>query len=170
MANYFGSLSIRLKDFMGVKAPHLVYFQVADSHTVADLVTATADYCALLDPLTDAMGVSVQLKLDMPTTNLKSSVSVNNRLSNAGLFTFQQANIGNAYSIVIPAFAEAQIANGKVILTTGDPADLWIGGIKANPAVLLKESNVRNALPTFLSCKLPDRKHRKAQSLASNEV
>lgn len=168
MATLHGIYSVRLVDKNGVIGNHATYHQIPDSLTVAQLVTACADENLLLDPLTDAAGVSARLEIFMPTTNLKSTATVANFVEKGALFQFVQAVLNRAYGIVIPAFAIAKIAAGKVNMADSDVL-AWIAEVKNASNVIPFESNVQQLLPSLRRVKLNTRKHRRAEELESTE-
>ncbi len=166
MADLYGDLSIRLIDSEGVSAAYPLYLKIADTTTLAQIITDVAAYCALLDPLTDARGSSVSIRLTLPTTGLKSVITVNNQVSNAGAFGFQLYQQPGTGTILIPAFAEAQMVNGKINMEATAVSNWtdWIAGNATHLAVTDDSRFLMNAVKSSFKA---TRKHRKSQTRTS---
>lgn len=135
MATYHGIYSVRLQDFIGIKGTAVLYGQIPDSLTIAQLATAAADMNLILDPITDAFGLRCRMEIIFPNTNLKTAVSANTRLDDGALFTMLQSTINRASGVVVPAFAQAQIANGKPVIGGSSPAQEFINELLATGGI-----------------------------------
>jgi hypothetical protein len=168
MATVHGVLSVQLEDTMGVKASHELLIQISDATTLASVITGAQAYFALLDPLTDAAGVQARFTLKFASTGLKTGATVENPLGNGGLFTFGAVGTPYRPSILVPSMAEALITNGKIDNADSD-VTAWANWIKANGTALGVESRGYQKIDAWLKSKIVTRKHRKEESLVSNE-
>lgn len=169
MANLHCVGSVRLKDTEGVITSKDQFFLVADTVTLATIVTQMQAFYALLDKVTDAAGVQGQFLIRFPSTGLKTSATVKNGLSNTGAFSFSQT--GSLYTHLddVPAFAEAKITGSKVDLTDADVIAYyqWFTGAHSG---LQPVGKYDNNLNSFLEFKLATRKHRRPLTRVSAEV
>lgn len=169
MATVHGIVGIRLKDNLGIVTSHSLFVSLADTTTMAAIVTAVQTYCGLLDPITDAMGVDAHFTLIFPSTGLKTAVAVDNPLGNGGLFSFSLVSNPYKFSVLVPAFAEAKISGSKINLTDS-AVSTWFNWLRTNGTPLQVESKSRIALDAFLSSELVTRKHRKSETKVSYEI
>lgn len=168
MADYLTIISVKLKDYLGVVTPHDIFVRVADSVTLATLVTQAQAYFALLDDVTDEAGISAHATIKFASTGLKTSTSVNNPVSLTGLATFAQASSDYVYSIDIPGVADALISGGQIDTSLTPWAD-WKNWLLAAHSGIQGCSKFNNLLTSFLGSTITNRSHRKALNRKSTE-
>lgn len=165
MADIHGVLGVGIKDSIGVKASQQQFVKAADTTTLAQIQTDVNTYLGKLDPVTDGVVSSVQLLLRLPFSGLKSSPTAFNEVGSGALFQFHQTVSDYKQSILVPAWAEALISSGHVVIT-GAAATWWDWFINGG-VHLFSESKARNAMDAFLAGELVTRKHRKSETRVS---
>lgn len=169
MATVNGILGVRLEDTEGVVTSHQLFVQFADTATTATLISAAQAYFLLLDPLTDAAGISAHLISNFASTGLKTSATVKNPVGNGGLFTFSAVGTPYKFSALVPSIAEAKLTGGKLNLSDSDVI-AYYSWFPAPPGALVPTTKGYQVLSTFRSFKLSTRKHRREQTRVSEEA
>ena len=169
MANAQVLLSVGLEDDMGVKTRQTLNTVVADTATIAQLITDAQAYCAILDPVTDALGLNVHIEIIAASTGLKTATTVKDPLENGALFTFDVTGTRYHYSVLVPSFAEAKRTGAKVDLADADVLAYYTW-LHTNGTHYQVVDKGWAALSTFRRFKLNARKHRKPEAQLSTEV
>jgi hypothetical protein len=170
MANYLSIMAIEVQDVLGVTVSHDVFVEVADTTTVAQIVTATQAYCALLDPLTDGAGVGAHVTLSFPSTGMKTGpTALGSPVEQTLLTNFSQAGSRYKFAIDVPTLAKGKIVNGKV-----DPLDTdvaaWKAWLLAAHTGIQASSKFGNLLQALLDLTITFRKHRRSENKKSTVV
>lgn len=161
MADVHASMGVILRDFQGVQSSHELLVKIADTTTLAQIVTDVAAYCAVLNPLTGGEGVNVWVRLNIPSTGLKTGPVANMEMGNGALFSFGKTGMGGKVSIMVPAWDTTCDTSGKPDPTKSEVSD-WISWIQANGTHLAVETR-EHVIPTgFLGVRSNGRNHRKA--------
>lgn len=161
MADVFASLGVILRDYQGVQSSHELTVKIPDTTTLAQLVTDVAAYCTVLDPLTGAEGINVWLRLNIPSTGLKTGPVAAQEMQNGALFSFGKTGMGGKTSIVVPAWDSSCDTSGKPDPTKTE-VNAWISWIQANGTHLAVVTRERVTLTGFLGVRSNGRNHRKA--------
>lgn len=161
MADVHASLGVILRDFQSVQASHELLVKIADTTTLAQLVTDIQAYCAVLDPITGAMGVNAWLRLNIPSTGLKTSPVASMEMSNGSLFSFGKVGMSGQVSIVVPAWDTSCDTSNKPDPTKTEVA-AWVSWIQANGTHLVVETREHVVPSGFLGVRSNTRNHRKA--------
>lgn len=170
MALAHGTAQWRVVDYQGVVVSKTIYFQVDDAKTVANIVSDLTAFAALLDGVTDAATAGVaSLDINFAPTGLKTTAVKGNPIGEGILSTFSQTGVPLAYSDLVPAAKAAIISGGHVIETPGSAYDLYRAEFLTPLANITLESNSERTLSAFRRNKLNTRKHRRQQSLATEE-
>lgn len=168
MANYRAVLGVRLQDDHGLITSHQLFANIPEATTITQMVAAAQAYFALLDPLTDAAGLLGHVQFTFPSTGLKTSpTSGGNTFNDNGLFSFHQSNLPYVQGVLLPAYADAKIANGKITIEADMTA--WVTWLKSGSANMPIVSKAGNPLVEPFRIKLVTRKHRKQESAISTE-
>jgi len=168
MANYRAVLAVRLQDVRGLITSHQLFANIPEATTITQMVAAAQAYFALLDPLTDAAGLLGHVQFTFPSTGLKTSpTSPGNNFNDNGLFSLHQSNLPYVQGVLIPAYAQDKIANGKIAIDTDLTA--WVTWIKSGSVNMPIVSKSGNALVEPFRIKLVTRKHRRQESAISTE-
>lgn len=168
MANIHCIGSVTLQDTEGTKVSQDQFFLVADTVTLATIITQMQAYCALLDPVTDAAGLICRFEIKFASTGLKTGPTVQNPVENNGLFTFSQLSSSYVFTEPVPSLAESKISGSKVDLTDADIIAYYQWFTTAHSG-LQPVGKYDNNLQSFLKFKLATRKHRKSQSQLTTE-
>jgi hypothetical protein len=169
MATVHGVLGVRLEDTEGVITSHQIFVQFADTATLATLISAAQAYFALLDPITDAAGITAHLIANFDSTGLKTAPIVKNPVGNGGLFTFQASGTPYVYSSLVPSIAESKLTGGKLNITDTDVVDYY-QWFTAPPGALTPTTKGYQVITAFRTFKLSTRKHRREQTRVSEET
>jgi len=169
MATVHGVLGVRMEDTEGVVTSHQLFVQFSDTATLATLMTAAQAYFALLDPITDAAGITAHLIANFDSTGLKTAATVKNPLGNGGLFTFAATGTPYKFSALVPSIAEAKLTGGKLNITDTDVQDYY-GWFVAPPGALTPTTKGYQVISAFRAFKLSTRKHRREQTRVSEET
>lgn len=120
MANYKVNFSARLVDGNSTEATCLAYVDLADTTTIATLVTDLNTWLAAVDGVTDGVIQETRLLITpgLPS-GLKTATSVTtvftlSRVEQIGLFTFTNVNKVANWGFAVPSFSNALIVNGSV--------------------------------------------------------
>jgi hypothetical protein len=146
-----------------------MYFNMPDSATLADLVTAAGTIITDVDAVTDGqiLGVSLDVQITLPT--VKTAPVAGAEIERGGLFNFSQENVKYRFGILIPAFKKSLIVNGRINLAA-TAVTTFIGAVTAIGGDLDFISTGGNLLVAFTDALINFRKHRKAESRRSYEV
>ena len=169
MATVHGVLGVRMEDTEGVVTSHQLFVQFADTATIASLISAAQAYFALLNPITDAFGVTAHLIANFDSTGLKTNATVQNPVGNGGLFTFSANGTPYRYSALVPSISEAKLTGGKLNITDTDVQNYY-GWFVAPPGALTPTTKGYQVLNAFRVFKLSTRKHRREQTRVSEET
>lgn len=166
MATLVGSASFRLIDVLGVRVPKIVYFQAADTATLAQVISDLESYAALLDPMTDAASFAHVASFDINFADaaLKSNPNnPGNPNSLNGASSFAETGTGQTFTDVVPAIAQAQVAGGKIVDGTGTPYLAYRSAfVTPFPHITLISQDQRT-LAAFHNSDIPTRKYRRQQ-------
>lgn len=171
MANVLLHFSATLVDGLGTKASSVAYLNLADTTTLATLITDLGDYASALDGATDAVieGVRIEITPALPsglgTAGDKGSAFTASRVEQTAVVNFGNATTPHKWGFAIPAVKAAALSAGKLVLTdTGIAAltTLLSGGAYTNNAAQVLNSII-DAIVSF-------RKRRKQLSRTSFEV
>jgi len=170
MALAHGSAQWRLVDYQGVVVSKVIYFQVDDTKTVAQIVADLTALAALLDGVTDAATAGLAtLSIAFAPTGLKTTAVQGNPIGEGGLTTFSQTGVPLAFSDLVPAFKSGLIVSGHIVETSGGPYDLYRADFLAPLTSITLTSQQERTLAAFRRNKLVTRKHRRGQSIATTE-
>lgn len=169
--------SFTLKDDKGVSAtlPVFVAYDAA-TETVAALTGNIAALGGTIDAVTGAQITDCRIIIDVaPDPSWKTAPVAGDYVETGAKFTFAQNGSKYVDSLVIPAIAASNVVNGKVDLTSGNPADLFIKQIIQSSGIggshtVFANSKYLLALNGFLYCDLNVRKHRKQLTKQTSEV
>lgn len=171
MALAHGTAQWRLIDYLGVKVSKIIYFQVDDSKTIANVVADLTAFAAVLNGVTDAASAGIaSLDINFAPTGLKGTPVAGNAIALGVLSTFSQVGVPNVFSDQVPAVAQAQISNGHVIETPGSPYALYKAEFLAPLTNIQLESNQERLLSAFRNNDINTRKHRKQQRVTTSET
>lgn len=165
MATVTGSASYRLIDYLGVRVPKIIYFQCADTTTLAQVVTDLEAFAALLDPVTDAASFAHDASFDISfqEASLKSTPVVGNPMSLNGAASFAETGTGQTFTDVWQAVAQAIISGGRIIDTSGSAFEAYRTAFVTPFAHLTLTSQDQRTLSAFHGSDLPTRKYRRQQ-------
>lgn len=170
MANYQAIVSIGLQDWLGVEVPLDSFVTVADTTTVAQIVAWTQGWCALIDPVTDAMGVQCHFKLQFPSTGLKTApTSPGSPVEQTLLSNYKQNGSIYKAPLDLPSIAQAKIVNGKVSPTDTNVA-AFTGYLLALTTGIQGVGKFGNILQAVVDNSITFRKHRKSENKKSTTV
>lgn len=171
MALAHGTAQWRLIDYLGVKVSKIIYFQVDDAKTIANVVSDLTGFAALLNGVTDAATAGIaSLDINFAPTGLKTVPNVGNAIALGALSTFSQVGVPNAFSDQVPAVAQAIISNGHIIETPGSAYALYRADFLTALTNIQLESNQERLLSAFRGNDINTRKHRKQQRVSTSEA
>jgi hypothetical protein len=170
MATLNGLLSCTIKDHLGVETSFPMYFTVADTTTLAQAITDTADYQAKLDATIDGQIIACELKLTVPLeVGIKTSPNTTAEVERNALANFSQATYKYKQGFAIPTIAEDLILNGKVNLDPALAFSIFINLLISGSTHLKYASKFLQALLALLDVVITFRKHRKRETAVSFE-
>lgn len=169
MATIKGHLSFQILDGLGVVASTPQYFDIDDTKTLAQIITAAQDYITTMDAMTDGqiLGVSLDAGVTLPT--VKSAPVAGAEVERGGLFNWGQANVKYRFGLLFPALSQSLIVNGKIDLGSA-PVLALISNVTAIGGALDYISTGGNLLLGLTDALITFRKHRKAENRRSFEV
>lgn len=170
MAIAHASAQWRLYDYQGVSVSKVVYFEVDDAKTVAQIAADLSVFGGLLDGVTDAATNGfASFTINIAPAGLKTTPVQGNPVGEGILSTFSQTGVPLAYSDLVPAAASGIIVNGHVVETPGGAyADYKAPFLTPMTSITLTSEGQR-PLAAFRHNKLVTRKHRRGQSIATTE-
>ena len=165
MAVRAGSASFRLIDYLGVKVPKIVYFNVDDAKTIANVIADLEAFAALLDPVTDAASFAhvANFSINFTDSALKGTPNEGNAASISGAASFAETGTGQTFSDLIPAIAQAQVSSGSIIDGVGSPFLAYRTAFVTPFTNITLTSQDQRTLAAFHSSNIPTRKHRRQQ-------
>lgn len=170
MANYQAIVSIGLQDWLGVEVPLDAFVTIADTTTIAQVVSYVQAWCALVDPCTDAMGVLAHFKLQFASTGLKTApTSPGSPVEQTLLSNYAQNGSPYKSPLDLPSIAQAKIVNGKVSPTDTDIA-AFTGYLLALHTGIQGVSKFGNILQAVTDNAITFRKHRKSENKKSTTI
>ena len=154
-------------DELGVKARAFAYALVNPANTFSDIATFFNSWLADLDALTDGqiIDASYEVLPGLPS-GLKSSPASGSRVEQTGILDFLDATSGHRWGAAIPALSNSTsvISGGKIVLTSGSPADTLKTLLLTGGAVLEWSNANQQALISFSDALITFRKHSKQLS------
>lgn len=172
MALQNAGISFQIVDGQGVNATHTVYVQTDSAQTVTQIIASVQTYGDALDNMTDGQIMSVEYKLVVPIGPgwKVAPVTPGSNVGDNGQFNYAISGLSKrSYSFNIPAIAKAVIVGSKIDLTNAHVV-AWQSLIPAGIAAMNFFTEVYQALGTFRRSRLTTRKHRRSETLESNEV
>lgn len=159
MANRPVFYSFVVKDGDGEKTAVRLLKEVADTTTIASLLTATASLATLIDNCLDGKVVSYSVGVHLPTAGgtVKANPVAGCEIERTGLITFDLVSTTDTYSVDFPAWAQDKFSGNSIVLTDSDVVALLAelnGGSYVNRYEVLLGGNTLDGVKTF-------RKHRK---------
>lgn len=170
MANVSGLISFSIKDALGVETSLPLYFEAADTVTLAQIQADAHIAQDNLDSIIDGQIISNEVKLNMSldTANIKTSPVSTAEVERNALFNYSQANYKYKQGFAVPTIADAVIAFGKVDLSNS--AVLTFVNMLINSLTYIKfTSKFLQSLLALLDVVISFRKHRKRETAVSFE-
>lgn len=163
MANIRGSYSVSLVDYLGVPASFLIFWEGADTLTLADLETVFNNFNTLLQNVAGGKGLKTTISFDGPTAGWSGDPVAGDEAEKTGLFNYSQTGSTYRYGIDVPTIREDVIVDGKIDQTNSSVTafEAWFtaahSGVTPKSAYNLVLAALRDTLITF-------RKRRKAEN------
>lgn len=172
MANLDLLISTLLTDLDSADTPQQVYAQVADTVTLAQLVTAIQAYQSVLDNVTDALLSNSKVTITIPIVSGLKSTPGPNPIIKGAIFNGLLVGFTNrSYGQTTPAWAQAKIVGGKVAVTDTQVVsyiNTWSTAPITNLGKLL--SNHWEQVQRFRRVKLNDRSVEREYNSISEEA
>ena len=161
MANVPCTLGVILKDAAGVQVSHELNVAIPEATTLTALMAGVAAYAAVLNPLTDDAGVNAWVRVNAPTTGLRTSPNAGASNVEGGLFTFGKTGMTGKVSLVVPAMQISCLPGGGPNPSEVDTL-AWITWIQANATPFSVVDRDQVKLTGFLGSRFTSRNRRKA--------
>jgi len=170
MAVLQAHVSFRVLDALGVIASLPIPFTQDDTVTLADLATFVNTLAPLVDGVTDAEIVGIDIVLTDPLPGgLKTAPVAGSEVERVGLFNFSQNAIKYKYGIPIPALKQTLIVNGRINLAAS-AVTAFVAGVTGAIGANVWTSTAYNELLGLVDALISFRKHRRAETRRSFEV
>jgi len=150
MANVVVESSLSLQDYQGVRGSTRFLQSLADTTTIADLVTALQTLETTVDGVTGAAIIEGRLTVIPPLVDGLKGAVAGADLEKTMLVNFSQSGAPGRFGIDIPGINPAKLTGGKIVLTQTQIAALT-ALIEGNyvSAGLYALTAVRDAAITF---------------------
>lgn len=170
MATELCLYSTQIEDYLGVSTTHDIFLNVADTVTLATIVSTMQGYQALLDDMTGGAQRKATLRMNIPVAGGNRTVPEDgDETEMTGLFNFSQ--VGSTYKngIDVPALNGLLVVNGRIDLTNAAVGS-WVTWLTSAHTNITPTSKFQLDFVGLLDALISFRKHRKSQTRRSIEV
>lgn len=160
------NVSFRIRDEFNTKTAMLVYGQMDDTETLADLATLVHSLGLAVDGVTDGRIVEAHVTLPMVLTGVATAPEPGARVEQTGLLTFAVNGTTKQYSQAIPAYAA-----DRLDITGIGPVTFFVAML-TNPAGNMSFDGCNDhgqTLNRLVSAKVSTRRYRRQLQRSSFE-
>jgi hypothetical protein len=151
-------------DALDIQAETSVYALVDPAASFNDILALQNTWLADLDACTDGQIISTELEvLPALPAGLKSAPVSTSRSTQTGMLGFNNTGDTHKWATAIPALSDSPtvVSGGKIVLTTGSPAQVLVALLTGGGSAALEWTNATSqAIASFASALISFRSYR----------